>query len=1132
MSFTRIVIMLIFFAGGNLFAQTTEPRLIVGNVTACTGDVVTVPVITEGFTDVIDMVFNLDWDVDSLELLDVTYPQQDVLPLSYQYNATINKFSFASTDLISSPLTDATTLANGDTILLLQFTVKGESTNQPIQSTFFPSLFSLVLFNDNGSLGEADITIVPGGIFLENNCQTEVSIEPALSIGNVIACTGDTVKVPVTVENFTRAIDMVFHLDWDINSLELIGVDYPQEANLPLEYQFNEQINKYLFASTDLLDSPLNDTTTLIDGDTLILLQFVVLAPTGDQTIQSTFFPSLFSLLLLNDNGALSEVDITINPGTVGVTDELIELTIQVDTINCTNPQALLSVIAEEPAVTYDWFRRGTLVGQGDELSTTEGGEFELVANGTSYCRTRVQVEVPVDTILARPQVPEENISCQMNPVTLTVDDPREGYSYSWNNSTGVLATGPVYSTDISGDYHLITVNETNGCIDTSAVLVGTDTIRPTFSISISGPLGCENEEVELSINRVDPENQCTWLFAGDTISAECTMRVSLPGEYEALVLDATNGCVSDTLILVTESEDPPPINTLVPTSLNCSGNPVTLSVSNLETGENYEWFQEDGSSVGRGRSLPVDSPGTYSVSLLGASGTCRRTGTVEVFADTIPPSIFLAAADITCASPSVDLTFTSPTANLIGSWTTTDNVPLNNPVAQEPGMYRVVVTNPQNGCTTVDSLRVEMDTIPPVYTISERGEVTLNCQRTEEPISVNYDGDYSIAWIDPLGTMSTTTDSIIVADAGEVLLVVTNDENGCKDSTRLSVIVNESLPEVEIVAPAAFNCEEDEVFLTLTNNPSFNYEWNHLDGGLVTAVSSDSFLINLPGMLVLTTTDELTGCQSSDTINIAPNGGGLSFFGLSVTPPSCGSLLNASIILGEGRGGVEPYTYTLADRTYLPFEIIEDLAAGSYQLRLTDRTNCHKDTTIVIEPARPLQFTVVGGDQEIQLGDSIELSVRGNFEPQFSYDLDWIIGDSVCRGCNEVALLPLRSDNFSVNILRSDGCKLTLAGRFTVDSRPQIYLPTAFSPNNDGMNEVYLPLYGPQVEEILDFSVFSRWGEQLYRNPSERLDFSNGWDGTSNGKPLLPGVYIASVSFRLVDGSVHNISQSFNLLR
>lgn len=1131
MSITRLILVLLFFTGANLSAQTTEPRLIIGNVMACTDNMVTVPVTTENFTDAIDMVFHLDWDLDSLELLDVTYPQQDALPLSYQYNATINKFSFASTDLFASPLSDATTLADGDTLLLLHFLVRARSTNQTIQSTFFPSLFSLLLFNDGGTLAEVDISIVPGGVFLETVCETEESLEPALNVGSLTACSGDTVKVPVTVDNFTNVVDMVFNLDWDISSLALIDVCYPQQAILPLDYQYNEQINKYSFASTDLVNSPLSDTTTLTDGDTLLLLQFVVLAQTADQSIQSTFFPSLFSLLLYSSDGNLTEADITINPGTVSVTEELIEFTLQPDTINCTNFQAVLSVTTNEPAVTYTWFREGILVGQGDEFITTEGGALELVANSNTSCRTTLQIEVPVDTILARPQVRGEDISCRMDTVILEVDAPQVGYSYSWSNASEVLATSPAFSTDTPGNYTLISVNGINGCSDTAAVTVGADTLSPSFDVAISGTLDCENEEVELVIEPAAPENICAWLFAGNNVSY-CTLLVSSPGEYEAVVTDTTNGCSSDTIVLIMEVEDPPAIVTNVPSVLNCYGNSVTLSVRDEETGNDYVWFEEDGSQIGQGRTLSVGSPGTYAVSVLGATGACRRTGMVEVLADTIAPTVALAAAEITCALPSVDLSFTSSTPNLIGVWTTTDDTPLITPSVQNPGIYRVVVTNPLNGCTAVDSLRVESNTTPPVYTVSEQGLVTLDCRQAEQTVAVIYEGNYSIAWSDQPGTIIATTDSILVAAAGEVLLVVTNDENGCKDSTRLSVISDESLPEVEITAPAAFSCEQDEVFLEVTNNPSFNYEWSHLNGGLVTALTTDSFLVNLPGTLVLTTTDVLTGCQSIDTVTIAPGGDELSFFGLSVDPPSCGSPTNASVMLGQGGGGVGPYTYAFVGQTYSPFEIIEGLGPGSYQLRLTDNTTCFKDTNIVIGITRPLQFTIIGGNQEIQLGDSIELSLLGDFDPAFTYNIDWITADSICMGCEELRLQPLRSGDFSVNILRSDGCSLSLTGRFIVDRRPDIYLPTAFSPNDDGINEFYLPLHGPQVDQIVEFTVHDRWGEILYSYTNENNALSDGWDGTSRGEPLLPGVYVASVSFRLVDGTLHTISQSFNLLR
>ncbi|TXF88001.1 hypothetical protein FUA23_16710 [Neolewinella aurantiaca] len=972
MSFLKQVLIMLFIGSVNLIAQD-DPRLVVNDAIACSTNTVSVAVTTEGFVNVIDIVFNLDWNTDSLELIDVIYPQQDDLPLGYQYNEAINKFSFSSTDLISSPLSDTTTLMDGDTLLILHFNVRARSAEQVIQSTFFSALFSLMLFNDSGTLAETDITIVPGVVSIETSCEPEHQSEPNLYIGSVAACKGDTIKIPVTVDNFARVIDMIFSLDWNADSLKFIEVDYPQGDNLPINYQVNDQLGKYLFASTDLINSPINDTTTLRNGDTLLCLRFEVLAETTSQTVQSTFTPGLFNLILYESMGELEELDITINPGTVTLNSEVINFTVQPDTISCEHPQAELLAVSENQGTTFTWYQNGALVAEGAEFLTNDSGVFNVVAENEAACQSESQVEVSIDTIMAQPQVQGGVITCRVDSVQLNAIDLQVNYSYSWRNTSNVLSNGPTHSVTEPGLYNLVSINTDNGCRDTSFI-------------------------------------------------------------------------------------------------------------------------------------------------------------TVDI--DTIPPEIELMTGEITCSQLSVPLAFSSATPNLLSTWRTNGGVPLPTPTAQNPGVYSVIITNPINGCTILDSVLVRRNQTPPAYSVSEQGQVILNCRQTEETISVDYEGDYSIAWSDEPGTITATNDSILITAPGEVLLIVTNNDNGCKDSTRLSVIAETQPPAVNIVAPVTFNCNLGTAFVEIMGSNTSSYEWSHLNGGTVAAVTSDSFLVVLPGRLILKTTDNLTGCQRSDTIVINSASDQLAFSGLIIDPGSCNSTMDASLMLGEGRGGTGPYTYTFEGQNYLPFQIIEDLAPGSYELTINDSGNCSKDTVLVLEPAEELQFSIIGNNQTVALGETIEMSLSGGFNPDFTYTIDWMTSDTTCTGCETFSLNPQQTDDFTVNIFRSDGCSQVLSGGYIVDRRPDIYLPTAFSPNGDGINDNLIPLYGPQVEKITEFLIYDRWGKECYRFSTQRGFYPEGWNGIHNGKSSPPGAYVAIVTFRLSDGTPYTLSQSFNLLR
>ena len=94
--------------------------------------------------------------------------------------------------------------------------------------------------------------------------------------------------------------------------------------------------------------------------------------------------------------------------------------------------------------------------------------------------------------------------------------------------------------------------------------------------------------------------------------------------------------------------------------------------------------------------------------------------------------------------------------------------------------------------------------------------------------------------------------------------------------------------------------------------------------------------------------------------------------------------------------------------------------------------------------------------------------------------------------------------------------------------SESVLLMPNAFSPNGDGINDIYKAKDGYQ--SITDFHgyIFNRWGQKLFEwtHPAE------GWDGTYKGKPVKDGVYFCLVKAKGADGKTYNIKKDVNLLR
>lgn len=96
------------------------------------------------------------------------------------------------------------------------------------------------------------------------------------------------------------------------------------------------------------------------------------------------------------------------------------------------------------------------------------------------------------------------------------------------------------------------------------------------------------------------------------------------------------------------------------------------------------------------------------------------------------------------------------------------------------------------------------------------------------------------------------------------------------------------------------------------------------------------------------------------------------------------------------------------------------------------------------------------------------------------------------------------------------------------VISESSLKVPNAFSPNGDGVNDVYHITFQSLVK--LEASIFNRWGQRICRMNLSNID--QGWDGTHGGKDVKDGVYFIVVEAVGSDGIKYNIRRDINILR
>ncbi|MBK9016945.1 MAG: gliding motility-associated C-terminal domain-containing protein [Saprospiraceae bacterium] len=161
-----------------------------------------------------------------------------------------------------------------------------------------------------------------------------------------------------------------------------------------------------------------------------------------------------------------------------------------------------------------------------------------------------------------------------------------------------------------------------------------------------------------------------------------------------------------------------------------------------------------------------------------------------------------------------------------------------------------------------------------------------------------------------------------------------------------------------------------------------------------------------------------------------------------------------------------------------------------------------------------------LSGDESIALGDSIQLQVSTN---QVAQSFLWSPAEGLsCADCARPVASPVISGSYQVVVTTADGCSATDEIFIEVKNGQKVYVPNAFSPNGDGLNDLFMPFTDGSVRSIRTFRIFDRQGNNVFDGynliPNEP---SLGWDGVFRGKEMQPAVFAWMAEVEFLDGKI-----------
>ena len=391
-------------------------------------------------------------------------------------------------------------------------------------------------------------------------------------------------------------------------------------------------------------------------------------------------------------------------------------------------------------------------------------------------------------------------------------------------------------------------------------------------------------------------------------------------------------------------------------------------------------------------------------------------------------------------------------------------------------GIHSLIYKVAESVCGISDTAVVSVNTRPELYLMFDNPELKRVCRRDT---AVNVYGWPQSGFFSSPAIQNSVLNPLLLSP-GQQFISYLGYNGVCLDSASLPLLVLD-VPEIDFGVVPDSLCEGAAAFrLDQTSPPGGNWAGTGLEGNLFSPVRPglNRLLYTLPAI------DSLR-CNSSAT---------LEFFVKAKPQIRLGadtSLCEGESIRLGNAGNNFQFTWNDGSRD----NIREIASPGRYFFTVRDGLCSWNSDTLIVSSMKPLPVFSLGSDRGDCFRDSLRLQGPAGMRA-YSWRKDGVAisGDSVLKLAEPAAI--------QLDVISKNGCSYTDILLLIKRDCPELYVPEAFSPNGDGVNEVW-KIFGSGILN-LNVKVFNLWGEVVF----EGLGKDAVWDGNFRGQPCPAGAY------------------------
>lgn len=358
---------------------------------------------------------------------------------------------------------------------------------------------------------------------------------------------------------------------------------------------------------------------------------------------------------------------------------------------------------------------------------------------------------------------------------------------------------------------------------------------------------------------------------------------------------------------------------------------------------------------------------------------------------------------------------------------------------------------------------------------------------------------------------------------------------SACPETNATATIIIEDGPLADAGQDMNLSCGVTSIPIggNSTQGPYITYTWTSPDGGQLDNPNVANPNALTGGTFILTVVNTFTSCSATDEIIIIEGTDELSIF-TSQVAVSCDVPNSGGIQVDSVQGGIGPYQFSIDGGIFGNSSIFSNLPSGNYTIEVQDVTGCQSSVEVILNEPTSIIADIVtsAGDNNIllPLGESLKLDLQIVGTPD---TIIWSPEIDGCDGCQTPLVSPSESTIYIVTVIDENGCTATDAISIFIEEAQRIFIPNVFSPNDDGLNDIFYVNTGAEVVQITTWEIIDRWGNQVFSQQNVAPnDPSFGWDGEFKGRELNPGVFVYYIELELQSGNLLQLKGEVSLLR